>query len=175
MRRDDEFGMNNPQIRGRPDLLISSALSAGSLPGNRSRRNRPPLFNMPRKAPVQRRVPLAGAAGAEALNQFELSQIKVRRGVKFLPVLGAASLTLAHLLTAAAFHRKTREIFARLENTVTAEPEAVPILAIVQSFARCAVGRNPAPRAVCLRQTGEMRAAQCPMATVHRRAGDQCA
>ena len=85
--------------------------------------------------------------------------MRVRRGVRFLSVLGAASLTLAHLLTAAAFRRKTREIFARLENMAAAEVQAAPVPAMIQSFASRAVGRNPVPRAVWLRQTGEMCAA----------------
>jgi hypothetical protein len=75
-----------------------------------------------------------------------------------MPVLGAAGLTLAHLLMAAAFRRRTREIFCRLENMTLPEPEAAPIPAIMQAFANGAVGRNPVPRAVWLRQTGEMRA-----------------
>lgn len=85
--------------------------------------------------------------------------MRVRRGVRFLPALGAASLTLAHLLTAAAFRRKTREISARLENMAAAEVQAAPVPAIIQSFASRAVGRNPVPRTVWLRQTGEMRVA----------------
>ena len=88
-----------------------------------------------------------------------MSQIKVRRDIRFLPALGAASLTLAHLQTAAAFRRKTREIFSRLENTSAPEPEAAPIPAVMQAFASRAVGRNPAPRVVWLHQTGEMRSA----------------
>lgn len=40
-----------------------------------------------------------------------------------------------------------------------AEVQAAPVPAIIQSFASRAVGRNPVPRAVWLRQTGEMRAA----------------
>jgi hypothetical protein len=85
--------------------------------------------------------------------------MRVRRGVRFLPALGAASLTLAHLLTAVAFRRKTREIFTRLENMAAAEVQAAPVPAIIESFASRAVGRTPVPRAVRLRQTGEMRAA----------------
>ena len=80
------------------------------------------------------------------------------RGLTLLPAFGAASLTLAHLLTATAFRTKTREIFARLENMAAAEVQAAPVPAIIQSFARRAVGRNPVPRVVWLRQIGEMRA-----------------
>ncbi len=85
--------------------------------------------------------------------------MKVWRGISLLPAFGAASLTLAHFVTAAAFRRKTREIFARLENMAAAEVQAAPVPAIIQSFASRAVGRNPVPRAVWLCQTGEMRAA----------------
>jgi hypothetical protein len=88
-----------------------------------------------------------------------LSQIKVRRDIRFLSAIGGASLTLAHLLAAAAFRRKTREIFSRLENTSAPEPEAALIPAIMQAVASRAVARNPVPRAVWLRQTGEMRTA----------------
>ena len=84
--------------------------------------------------------------------------MKLWRRITLLPAFGAASLTLAHLLTAAAFRRKTREIFARLENMAAAEVRAAPVPAIIQSFASRAVGRNPVPRAVWLRQTGVMRA-----------------
>jgi hypothetical protein len=83
--------------------------------------------------------------------------MKVWRGIRLLPPFGAASLTLARLLTAAAFRRKTREISTRLENIAAAEVQAAPVPAIIQSFASRAVGRNPVPRAVWLRQTGEMR------------------
>jgi hypothetical protein len=121
--------MDTREIRRQPDFLTSRASS------------------------------LTEAPEAEAFSQAELSQMKVRRGIRFLPALGAASLTLAHLLTAAAFRRKTREIFARLENMAAAEVQAAPVPAIIQSFASRAVGRNPVPRAVWLRQTGEMRAA----------------
>lgn len=62
-------------------------------------------------------------------------------------------------LTAVGFRRKTREIFTRLENMAAAEVQAAPVPAIIESFASRAVGRTPVPRAVRLRQTGEMRAA----------------
>lgn len=100
--------------------------------------------------------------------------MKVWRGISLLPAFGAASLTLAHIVTAAAFRRKTREIFARLENMAAAEVQAAPVPAIIQSFASRAVGRNPVPRAVWLCKTGEMRAAaDSPWRPVHCRAGDQ--
>jgi hypothetical protein len=81
--------------------------------------------------------------------------MKVRRGIRFLPAFGAASLTLAHLLTAAAFRRKSHEIFARLENM--AAGKCKQLRSRRSSKPSRAVGRNPVPRAVWLRQTGEMR------------------
>jgi hypothetical protein len=98
--------------------------------------------------------------------------MKLWRGITLLPAFGAASLTLAHLLTAAAFCRKTREIFVRLEKMAAAEVRAAPVPTIIQSFASRAVGRNPVPRAVWLRQTGEMRAARLLLADIRRRTGD---
>jgi hypothetical protein len=85
--------------------------------------------------------------------------MKARQGIGLLPAFGAASLTLAHLLTAAAFRRKAREIFARLENVAVPEMQAASVPAIIHSFASRMVGRNPVPKAVWLRQTGEMRTA----------------
>ena len=48
-------------------------------------------------------------------------------------------------------------MITRLEDASVAEPSAGPVPAIIQSFARRAVGENPAPNAVWLRQRGEMR------------------
>ena len=79
------------------------------------------------------------------------------RGIRFLPALGAGTLTLAHLLARAAFRRMTREILTRLENMAAAEVQAAPVPALIEYSASRAVGRNPVPRAVWLRQTGEMR------------------
>jgi hypothetical protein len=65
---------------------------------------------------------------------------------------------LAHLMTAAAFRRRTDAIIARLEHSSVAELSTPPVPAIVQSFARRAVGETPVPNRVWLRQCGEMRA-----------------
>jgi hypothetical protein len=83
----------------------------------------------------------------------------VRSGLRLSPVLGAESLTLAHLLAAAAFRRRTDGIFARLESTAVTEMPPAPIPANIQSFVQRAIGGRPTPRFVWLRQTGEMRAA----------------
>lgn len=82
--------------------------------------------------------------------------MKAWRGIGLLAAFGAAGLTLAHLLTAAAFCRKAREIFARIENMAVPEVQTASVPAIIHSFASRMVGRDPAPSAV---QTGEMRTA----------------
>lgn len=82
----------------------------------------------------------------------------MRTALKFLPVLGAGSVTLAHLLGAAAFRRRTDAIFARLQSTTAAESSPAPIPAVIQSYLRRAVEGRPTPNIVWLRQTGEMRA-----------------
>jgi len=75
-----------------------------------------------------------------------------------LPLFGAGSLLLAHLLTAAAFGRRTDAIIARLEQVSVAEPSTPPVPAIIQSFAQRAVWENPVPNTVWLSQSGKMRA-----------------
>jgi uncharacterized protein DUF6920 len=82
----------------------------------------------------------------------------MRSALKVLPLVGGGSLLLAHLLTAAAFRRRTDGIFARLEHASMAELSTPPVPAIIQSFARHAVPETPVPNTVWLRQCGEMRA-----------------
>ena len=82
----------------------------------------------------------------------------MRSGLKILPLVGAGSLLLAHLLTAAAFRRRTDSMIARLEHASVAEQSTSPVPAIIQSFARRAVCENPVPNTVWLSQRGEMRA-----------------
>jgi hypothetical protein len=82
----------------------------------------------------------------------------MRPGLKVLPLVGAGSLLLAHLLTAAAFRRRTDTMLARLKHASVAELSTPPVPAIIQSFARCAVRETPVPDTVWLRQSGEMRA-----------------
>jgi hypothetical protein len=81
-----------------------------------------------------------------------------RSGLKVLPFVGGGSLLLAHLLTAAAFRRRTDAMFARLEHASVAELSTPSLPAIIQSFARRAVRETPIPNTVWLRQCGEMRA-----------------
>ena len=81
----------------------------------------------------------------------------MRSGLKVLPVVGAGSLLLAHLLTPAAFRRRTEAMIARLEHAGVAELSTTPVPAIIQSFARRAVCENPVPNTVWLGQSGEMR------------------
>src|SRR5271154_7181363 len=81
----------------------------------------------------------------------------MRSGLKVLPLVGAGGL-LAHLLTAAAFRRRTDSMIARLEHASVAEQSTPPVPAIIQSFARRAVCENPVPNTVWLSQRGEMRA-----------------
>ena len=98
----------------------------------------------------------------------------VRSGLKVLPLVGAGTLLLAHLLTAAAFRRRTDAMITRLEHASVAEQSTLPVPAIIQSFARHAVCEYPVPNAVWLSQRGEMRANPSrPLATVHGGAGDQ--
>jgi hypothetical protein len=48
-------------------------------------------------------------------------------------------------------------MIARIEHASVAEPSTRPVPAIIQSFARRAVGENPVPNTVWLSQLGEMR------------------
>ena len=75
-----------------------------------------------------------------------------------LPLVGAGSLLLAHLLTAASFRKRTDAMIARLEDTNVAEQSTPPVPAIILSFARRAVCETPVPNNVWLSQRGEMRA-----------------
>jgi hypothetical protein len=87
-----------------------------------------------------------------------LNFIRIRSGLKVLAFAGAGSLLLAHLLTAAAFRRRTDAMIARLEHASVAEQSTPPAPAIIQSFAWRAVRETPVPNSVWLRQCGEMRA-----------------
>jgi len=82
----------------------------------------------------------------------------MRSGLTVLPLVGAGSLLLAHLLTAAAFRKRTDAMIARLEDTNVAEQSTPPVPAIILSFARRAVCETPVPNNVWLSQRGEMRA-----------------
>src|SRR6516162_1146753 len=82
----------------------------------------------------------------------------MRSGLKVLPFVGAGSLLLAHLLTAAAFRRRTHAMIARLEHASVAELSTPPVPAMIRSFARRAVRETPVPNTVWLSQRGEMRA-----------------
>jgi hypothetical protein len=82
----------------------------------------------------------------------------MRSGLKVLPLVGAGSLLLAHLLTAAAFRRRMDAMITRLEHASVAEQSTPPVPAIIQSFARRAMCENPVPNTVWLSQRGEMRA-----------------
>ena len=82
----------------------------------------------------------------------------MRSGLKILPLVGAGSLLLAHLLTAAAFRKRANAMIARLEHARVTEPSTPPVPAIIHSFARRAVCETPVPTTVWLRQSGEMRA-----------------
>jgi len=85
--------------------------------------------------------------------------MKAWRGIGPLAAFGAAGLTLAHLLPAAALRRRAREIFARIENMAVPEVQTASVPAIIHCFASRMVGRDAAPSAVWLPQTGEMRTA----------------
>jgi hypothetical protein len=80
-----------------------------------------------------------------------MNLIGMRSGLKVLPLFGTGSLPLAHLLTAAAFGRRTDAIIARLEQVSVAEPSTPPVPAIIQSFAQRAVCENPVPNTVWLK------------------------
>ena len=82
----------------------------------------------------------------------------MRSVLKVLPLVGAGSLLLAHILTASAFRRRTDAMIACLEHETAADQSIPPVPAIIQSFARRAVGENPVPNTVWLSQRGEMRA-----------------
>ena len=74
----------------------------------------------------------------------------MRSGLKVLPLVGAGSLLLAHLLTAAAFRKRTDAMIARLEDANVAEQSTPPVPAIILSFARRAVCETPVPNSVWL-------------------------
>src|SRR5215469_15213302 len=82
----------------------------------------------------------------------------MRSRLNVLPLIGAGSLLLAHLLTAAAFRRRTAAMIARLEHASIRDQLTTPVPAVVQSFARRAVCESPVPNTVWLSQRGEMRA-----------------
>jgi hypothetical protein len=82
----------------------------------------------------------------------------MRSGLKVLPLVGAGSLLLAHLLSAAAFRRRTDAMIACLEQASAAELSTTPVPSVIQSFARRAMCENPVPNTVWLSQRGEMRA-----------------
>ena len=65
----------------------------------------------------------------------------MRSVLKVLPLVGAGSLLLAHILTASAFRRRTDAMIACLEHE-TAADQSIP----------------PVPNTVWLSQRGEMRA-----------------
>jgi hypothetical protein len=75
-----------------------------------------------------------------------------------LPLLGAGSLLLTHLLTAAVFRRRTDAVIARLEDASVVELSTPPVPAIIHSCARRSVCANPVPNTVWLSQRGEIRA-----------------
>src|SRR5271168_1158493 len=81
----------------------------------------------------------------------------MRSGLKVLPLFGAGSLLLAHLLTAAALRRRTDAMIARLEHASVAERSTPPVPAIIQSFVRRVVRENRVPSTLRLSQRGEMR------------------
>jgi hypothetical protein len=81
----------------------------------------------------------------------------MKSSLRVLPLVGAGGLLLAHLLTAAAFRRRTDAMFARLEQASAVEVATLPVPAIIQSFVRRAVSENPVPNTVWLSQRGEMR------------------
>ena len=64
---------------------------------------------------------------------------------------------LAHLITAAAFRRRTDATIARLEQASVTEVSTPPVPAIIHCFARRAVRENSVPNTVWLSQCGEMR------------------
>jgi hypothetical protein len=81
----------------------------------------------------------------------------MRPGLKVLPLVGAGSLLLAHLLTAAAFRKRTDAIFARLQHASPARASTHQVPEIVRSVAGRAVDETKVPSTVWLRQCGQMR------------------
>jgi hypothetical protein len=102
---------------------------------------------------------VARAAASEGRGDPKLSPISIRPRLKFLPVLGAGSIALAHLLTAAAFRRRMDAIFARLQTPPAVEQPPASVPTIVTSYLQRALCEGPTPSIVWLRQTGEMRPA----------------
>jgi Family of unknown function (DUF6544) len=86
-----------------------------------------------------------------------LNFVKVGSSLQVLPFVGGGSLLLAHLLTAAAFRRRTDAMFARLEYASVAALSTPSVQPIIQSFARRAMRETPVPKTVWLRQCGKMR------------------
>jgi len=86
-----------------------------------------------------------------------LNSFTKHSGLKFLPIVGAGTLLLAHLITAAGVRRRTDALIARLEHPSTSEVSKPSVPAIIQSFARRAILENPVPNTVWLHQSGEMR------------------
>ena len=84
---------------------------------------------------------------------MNLNQHEVR--LKVLPLAAAGGL-LAHLLTVAAFRRRTDEMTARLEHASVAENTVSRVPSIIQSFTQNAI-HDPVPNTVWLSQRGEMR------------------
>jgi uncharacterized protein DUF6544 len=82
----------------------------------------------------------------------------MRSALRVLPLLGAGSLLLTHLLTAAVFRRRTDAVIARLEDASVVELSTPPVPAIIHSCARRSVCANPVPNTVWLSQRGEIRA-----------------
>jgi hypothetical protein len=82
----------------------------------------------------------------------------MRSGLKVLPLVGAGSLLLAHMLSAAAFRRRTNAMITCLEQASAAELSTTSVPLIIQSFAWRAVCENPVPNTVWLSQRGELRA-----------------
>jgi hypothetical protein len=80
----------------------------------------------------------------------------MRSGLKVLPLVGAGSLLLAHLLSAAAFRRRTDAMIACLEQASAAELSTTPVPSVIQSFAQRAVCESPVPNIVWLSQRGEI-------------------
>jgi hypothetical protein len=86
-----------------------------------------------------------------------LNFIGMRPGLKVLPLFGAGSLLLAHLLTAAAFRRRTDAMIASVEHVSVAEQSTSPVPAIIHCFARRAACENPVPNTLRVSQRGDMR------------------
>ena len=113
---------------------------------------------MSSKKPVQGRVSLDSAAKPDAFTRSELNFMSMKSGLQVLPLVGAGGLLLAHLLTAAAFRRRTDAMFACLEHASVAELSTPSVPAIIRAYARRATRETPVPNTVWLRQRGEMRA-----------------